>query len=93
MPMSEPIAKFDKNSREEVRVSVDEYHGRKIINLRVYYRGPNEEWLPGKQGLAVGVDQYRHLAGAVLDLGRWLEAHGMLPNNTLEPAGAPRSPK
>ena len=49
--VSEIISKFEKNSKEEVRVSVDEFRGRKLINIRVYYKDPTGEWLPGKQGL------------------------------------------
>lgn len=74
----EAIAKFEKNSREEVRVSVDEFHGRKIINIRVYYRNESGQWLPGKQGVALAVDRYRDLADAVLQLGEWLKSKGLL---------------
>ena len=72
------IAKFEKNSREEVRVSVDEFHGRKIINIRVCYRNESGEWLPGKQGVALAVDRYRDLAEAVLQVGEWLKSKGLL---------------
>lgn len=75
---SELVAKFEKNSKEEVRVSVDEFRGRKIINIRVYYRDPSGQWLPGKQGVALSVDRYRDLADAVLQLGEWLQAHQLL---------------
>ena len=75
----EVIAKFEKNSREEVRLNVEEYKGRKIINIRVYYRSPTGEWLHGKQGLALSVDRYRDLAEAVLKVGEKLAADGLLP--------------
>lgn len=75
---SELVAKFEKNSKEEVRVSVDEFRGRKIINIRVYYRDPAGQWLPGKQGVALSVDRYRDLADAVLQLGEWLQARQLL---------------
>jgi hypothetical protein len=79
--MSEPnhfIAQFEKNSKEEVRVSIDDFHGRKIINIRVYYRSEGGQWLPGKQGLALAADRYRHLVDAVLKLGEELQAQGLL---------------
>lgn len=75
------VATFEKNSREEVRVSVDEFRGRKIINVRVYYRGDAGQWLPGKQGFAIGVDRYRDLAEAVLKLGEKLRGDGLLPGS------------
>ena len=74
----EVIAKFEKNSREEVWISVDDFRGRKLINIRVHYRSPTGEWLPGKQGVALSVDRYRDLAEAVLTLGEKLRASGML---------------
>lgn len=77
------VATFEKNSREEVRVSVDLYQGRQIINIRVYYRDKDNgsQWLPGKQGLALSVDRYRDLAEAVLKLGEKLDADGLLPGS------------
>ena len=58
------VAKFEKNSKEEVWVSLDEFRGRKIISLRVHYRAENGQWMPGKQGLALAADRYRDLAEA-----------------------------
>ncbi len=75
----ECIAKFEKNSKEEVRVSVDDFRGRKIINIRVYYRNEAGDWLPGKQGVALSVDRYRNLVDSVLQLGEWLESKQLLP--------------
>jgi hypothetical protein len=78
---SDVVAKFEKNSREEVWVSVDDFRGRKIINIRVHYKSETGQWLPGKQGLAVSVDRYRDLAGAILQLGEKLSADGLLTSS------------
>ena len=74
----EVVATFEKNSREEVRISLDEFHGRKIINMRVFYRSESGTWLPGKQGLAVGADRYRDLAEALVKMGEKLKSSGIL---------------
>jgi len=79
MERSDVIAKFEKNSREEVWLSVDDFRGRKIINFRVHYRSESGGWMPGKQGFAVSVDRYRDLAESVLKLGEKLRADGLLP--------------
>lgn len=79
---SETISKFEKNSREEVWVSVDDFRGRKIINIRVHYRAETGEWLPGKQGVALAVERYRDLAEAILKLGEKLRADGLLPGSS-----------
>lgn len=76
---SQLVAQFEKNAKEEVRVSIDDFRGRKIINMRVYYRSDTGQWMPGKQGLALAVDRYRDLADAVLKLGEGLQAQGLLP--------------
>lgn len=78
------VGKFEKNSREEVWVSVDEFRGRKIINIRVHYRAESGEWLPGKQGIAMAADRYRDLAEAVLKLGEKLRADGLLPGGEVK---------
>lgn len=75
---SQLVAQFEKNSKEEVRFSVDDFHGRKIINMRVYYKVDGNEWRPGKQGLALSVDRYRELADAIVKLGEDLQARGLL---------------
>ncbi len=76
--LNEPIAKFEKNSKEEVWLTVDDFAGRKILNIRVYYRSEAGEWRPGKQGLAISVDRYRDLAEALIRVGEKLAADGIL---------------
>jgi hypothetical protein len=72
------VAHFEKNKKEEVRISVGTFHGRKIINLRVYYKDDDGSWKPGKQGLAVSVERYKDLAGAVLQVGEHLKTNNLL---------------
>jgi Transcriptional Coactivator p15 (PC4) len=72
------IATFEKNKKEEVRLSIESYHGRKIINFRVFYKDDTGAWKPGKQGLALAVDRYKDLADAVLQLGQCLKTDGLL---------------
>jgi hypothetical protein len=71
------IAQFEKNSKEEVRVSIDEFKGRTLINIRVYYKD-NDKWLPGRQGIALSIDRYRDLADALVKLGEELQTRGLL---------------
>lgn len=46
------IASITKNTREEIRISRDEYNGHDLINLRVFYDAGEGEMRPGKQGVA-----------------------------------------
>jgi hypothetical protein len=50
--MDRVLRTLTKNSREQIRISLSDFHGRQVIDIRVYYQGPNGEWLPGKKGLA-----------------------------------------
>ena len=72
------IATFEKNKKEEVRVSVETFHGRKLINIRVFYKDADGMMKPGKQGLAIAVERYKDLAGAVIDLGTHLKSEGLI---------------
>lgn len=59
------LAKFPKNSREEVRVSLDELHGHILVSTRVFYRNETGEMRPGKQGLAIRIQQLPDLIDAL----------------------------
>ena len=72
------VAQFEKNKKEEVRVSLETFHGRKLINIRVFYKDDDGTMKPGKQGLALAVDRYKDLAGAILELGQHLKSGGLL---------------
>jgi hypothetical protein len=72
------IAQFEKNKKEEVRLSVGTFHGRKILNMRVFYKDDDGTWKPGKQGIAVSIERYKDLAGAILQVGEHLKKNGLL---------------
>lgn len=44
-----------KNAREEIRVSIDDFQGHRLCNMRVWYRD-GEEHRPGKQGIALRLE-------------------------------------
>ena len=71
------VAQFKKNASEEVRVSIGEFQGHKLISLRVYFRSATGEWLPSRKGLALGVDRYQELLNAVLKVGQALQVQGL----------------
>lgn len=57
------VYSFAKNTREEVRVALTEYHGRPLIALRVFYGG-----LPTRKGITLGRDLLPELEAAVVRL-------------------------
>lgn len=42
-----------KNSREEIRVSLEHYMGRDLVNLRVWFRSDDGVMRPTKKGVAL----------------------------------------
>ena len=57
-----------KNAREEVRVSVDEFKGMQLLNVRVWFMGEDGQMRPGKQGVAVRLEMAGELARAIGEL-------------------------
>ena len=67
--MSGLIAKFEKNSFEEVRISLTNFKGKDLIDLRVYYRPDDgEEMLPTKKGITISLEKFSDLKNAILAL-------------------------
>lgn len=57
-----------KNAREEIRVSVDEFKGMDLLNIRVWFMGDDGEMRPGKQGVAVRLELAPDLAQAIREV-------------------------
>lgn len=55
--MDKIVATFKKNSREQVRVSLSDFHGHQIIDMRVFWTPDGTNWNPSKKGLAIGVEK------------------------------------
>ena len=66
--MDELIAQFEKNATEVVRVSLTEYRGRKLVDVRVHYSDDAGEYRPTKKGVSLSVDVYPDLKRALLEL-------------------------
>ena len=75
--MSEVIASFEKNSFEEVRISLTEFKGKELIDLRVYYRPDDgEEMRPTKKGITISPEKFPELKKAILELEKALQKKG-----------------
>jgi len=73
MNENELIHSFQKNATEEVRISLTEYLGHKLIDIRVYYQGENNEYRPTKKGLSISVDKFSELQEAVKNIEKTLK--------------------
>ena len=57
------IAEWQKNSRELLRVRLDEYQGQRVICCRAWYKGADGNMKPGRGGLTVSI---RHLPAILI---------------------------
>lgn len=52
------IAEWPKNSREVVRIAIEEYRGMPMVGIRIWYRGDNDELCPGRSGVTLTLDKH-----------------------------------
>lgn len=70
----ESIITFEKNSREVVKLSISEFRGKKLLDLRIWYYDKNEDdYKPSKKGLSISVDKYNELKDSVINMAEFLE--------------------
>ena len=84
--MSEVISKITKNAREAVLLSLSEFKGRRLIDIRVHVPGEQEgEWVPTRKGISLAVTLYPAFKQALAELERALLKQGLLDPEDLDP--------
>ena len=86
--MDELIEQFEKNATEVVRVSLTEYRGRKLVDVRVYYSDSEGQYRPTKKGVALSVDVYPDFKRALLALEKILLERDLLSPEDLADVAA-----
>lgn len=76
--MDEVVAKFEKNATEQVHVSLREYRGHQLIDLRIYYQAEDGEWRPTKKGISLSVELFPELKQAITDLEKLLQERDLI---------------
>ncbi|MBN2467149.1 MAG: transcriptional coactivator p15/PC4 family protein [Deltaproteobacteria bacterium] len=72
--MNEVIARFEKNSFEEVRISLTEFRGKDLIDIRVYFQPEGEEEMrPTKKGITISPEKFPELKEGILALEKALK--------------------
>lgn len=83
--MSEVIAKVPKNARETIFLSLSEYKGRRLVDIRVHVPGEQEgEWVPTRKGVSLAVGLYPAFKQALAELEEALISQGLLDREDLE---------
>jgi hypothetical protein len=85
--MSEVISKVTKNAREVVFLSLSEFKGHRLIDIRVHVPGDQEDdWVPTRKGVSLAVGLYPAFKQALARLEDALIQQGLLDAEDLEPA-------
>lgn len=61
------IAIIPKNAREELRISLDEFNGHELLNLRIWFHTGDGEMRPTKKGVALKVALLPELLAALVE--------------------------
>jgi hypothetical protein len=90
------VAEWQRNSREIIRVALDQYQAREIIDARVWWRDDEGNWRPGRSGLTLSRKHLPALAGGLVDALQRARALGLVEsattatNNTKDKTAAER---
>ncbi len=60
-----PLGTICKDSREEIRITVETFRGCEIVKARVWHRDDTGEYHPGKQGLAFRLELLGEILAAL----------------------------
>jgi hypothetical protein len=83
--MSEVISQITKNAREVVFLSLSEFKGRRLIDIRVHVPGDEEgDWVPTRKGVSLSVGLYPAFKQALVQLEQALIKQGLLDPEDLE---------
>jgi hypothetical protein len=83
--MSEVISKITKNAREQVFLSLSEFKGHRLIDIRVHVPGEQEgEWVPTRKGVSLAVSLYPAFKQGLAQLEKALIHQGLLDQEDLE---------
>jgi hypothetical protein len=84
--MSEIISQVTKNAREVVFLSLSEFKGHRLVDIRVHIPGDREgEWVPTRKGLSLAVGLYPVFKQALAQVEKALIDQGLLDREDLEP--------
>lgn len=72
------VGEFEKNAKEVVRVTLQQYAGNDVVSIRAYYQDKEGNLKPGKDGLTIRVEQFARLASLLADAGKQLKELGLL---------------
>ncbi len=64
------IGDIPRNETEVLRVSAEEYKGRKYVDVRVYFANDEGEWKPTKKGVTIQPEKVEEFIDLVRKAGK-----------------------
>jgi hypothetical protein len=83
--MSKTVYELPKNSREAIKVSLEEFKGHKFIDMRVYAKEEGKDPAPTRKGLAVSPFLWPQFRKAMAQAEEAMIKEGWLDREDLEP--------
>lgn len=59
------IGEFRKNAVEKLQASIDDFKGKKVFDLRVYYETLEGEWKPTKKGITISINKINDIVDLI----------------------------
>ena len=66
-----PVHIIEKNSKQQIRIGINEYRGKNYIDIRLFYRD-GDKFLPSKKGVTLRMDLYFDFLRGIILLGESL---------------------
>ncbi|MGB8992599.1 MAG: transcriptional coactivator p15/PC4 family protein [Desulfobaccales bacterium] len=83
--MSDIISQVTKNAREVIFLSLSEYKGHRLIDIRVHVPGDQEgDWVPTRKGVSIAVGLYPAFKQALAELEKAMIQQGLLDAEDLD---------
>ncbi len=54
---------LERSQTEKLIIEDSEFKGRQLVNMRIFFLGDNEEWLPTKKGITFKREQLDDVLG------------------------------
>ena len=60
------LAEIERNATEELQIGINEYKGKKYVDLRIFYTNDEgDSWNPTKKGVTVAPDKIEEVIEAL----------------------------
>ena len=59
---------IEKSENERVRVALNEFSGKMLLDIRTYFQAEDGDWRPTKKGVSLGADKLDELKESLTKL-------------------------